>query len=178
MRWIWIDRFTAFESGHRAVAVKNVSFTEEQFDDYTPGYPLMPSTLILEGLAQAGGLLVGEHYDFKERGVLAKVGKAIFHELATPGDTLTYTVVIEDIKPDGAIVRGTSLLEGRLQAEVDIVFAHLDDERFQGVDLFIPEEFSQMLRMYRLYDVAKDSEGNTVEVPEHLRAAEREVYGV
>ena len=76
MRWFWVDRFEEFESGRRAVAIKNIALVEEQMDGYGPWLPLMPTSLIIEGLAQTGGLLVGEHNAFKERVVLAKLGKA------------------------------------------------------------------------------------------------------
>ena len=59
MRWIWIDRFVSFESGKSATAVKNLSLAEDHFADHMPGYPVMPAPLILEGLAQTGGILVG-----------------------------------------------------------------------------------------------------------------------
>ena len=60
MRWIWIDRFVEFESGKRAVAIKNVTLAEDHLHDHFPGWPTMPNSLITEGLAQTGGLLVGE----------------------------------------------------------------------------------------------------------------------
>ena len=59
MRWTWIDRFAAFESGKSAIAVKNLSLAEDHFADHFPGFPVMPAPLILEGLAQTGGILVG-----------------------------------------------------------------------------------------------------------------------
>ena len=59
MRWIWIDRFTEFHSGKSARAVKNLSLAEDYFAEHFPGYPVMPACLILEGLAQTGGILVG-----------------------------------------------------------------------------------------------------------------------
>ena len=135
MRWFWIDRFVEFESGRRAVATKNVSLVEEQMDGYGPWLPVMPASLIIEGIAQTGGLLVGEHNAFQERVVLAKIGKAFFHRLALAGDTLTYTVVAENIQADGAICKATSHIDGQLHAEIDLVFAHLDD-RFQGCLLY------------------------------------------
>jgi len=82
MRWFWIDRFTEFERGRRAVAIKGVALSEEQFDDYSPGFPLMPASLVIEGMAQTAGLLVGEMEGFAQRVVLAKIGKAIFHRPA------------------------------------------------------------------------------------------------
>lgn len=173
MRWFWIDRFLEFESGKRAVAIKNISLAEEQMDSYMPGLPVMPTSLIIEGLAQTGGLLVGEHNQFKERVVLAKIGKATFHDPALAGDTLTYTASVEDIQPDGAICKGTSHVGDRLQAEVEMVFAHLDD-RFPGVDLFEPPDFLRMLRMLHLYDVGREADGNPLKIPEHLAKAEQQ----
>jgi len=173
MRWFWIDRFVEFESGRRAVAIKNISLAEEQMDSYMPGLPVMPCSLIIEGLAQTAGLLVGEHNQFQERVVLAKIGKATFHEPAVAGDTLTYSASAEDIQPDGAICIGTSHVGDRLQAEVELVFAHLDD-RFHGVDLFEPADFLRMLRLLRLYDVGHAPDGSPLQIPKHLAEAERQ----
>ena len=78
MRWFWIDRFIEFEQGRRAVALKNVSLAEEHLHDHFFGYPVMPHSLVVEGIAQTGGLLVGECNEYKERVVLAKISKALF----------------------------------------------------------------------------------------------------
>ncbi|HEX5102905.1 MAG TPA: beta-hydroxyacyl-ACP dehydratase, partial [Pirellulaceae bacterium] len=102
MRWFWIERFVEFERGRRAVAIKNVSLVEEELDEYTPGYPVMPNTLIIEGMAQTAGLLIGEMTGFEARVILAKIGKAVFHRYAIPGDSLRYTAVISDVNADGA----------------------------------------------------------------------------
>ena len=77
MRWIWIDRFTKFKPGKSAQAVKNVTLAEEHLHDHFPGYPVMPATLIIEGIAQTAGILVSQASDFKEKVVLAKVSKAL-----------------------------------------------------------------------------------------------------
>src|SRR4051812_29986446 len=102
MRWIWIDRFLEFERGKSARAVKNLSFAEDFFADHFPGYPVMPAALILEGLAQTGGILVGEVNDFKEKVVLAKVPRATFHRDALAGEQLIYDVEIVHMRPEGA----------------------------------------------------------------------------
>jgi 3-hydroxyacyl-[acyl-carrier-protein] dehydratase len=173
MRWYLIDKYVEFESGRRAVAVKSVAAAEEALDGYMPGFLVMPASLIIEGIAHTGGLLVGEVRGYQERVVLAKVGKAVFHRTARPGDTLTYTTVIEDIKPDGAIVKATSYIGSDLQADVDMVFAHLDDDRFAGVELFEPADFLRMLRGLGIYDVGRDQNGNRLQVPSRLLAAEQ-----
>src|SRR4029077_3102875 len=118
MRWFWIDRFTQFESGHAATAIKNVSLAEEHLHDHFPGAPVMPNSLVIEGIAQTGGLLVAEHSGLEERVVVGKVTQAKFHFSALPRGPLVYHAVIDDIHKDGARVSGTSHVGQRLQAEV------------------------------------------------------------
>src|SRR5258708_1540670 len=129
MRWIWIDRFLEFESGKSARAVKNLSWAEDYFADHFPGWPIMPGTLILEGLAQAGGILVGEANAFKEKVVLAKIPKAVFHREAMAGEQLIYEVEILHLRPEGASLGGRVLSDGALVVEAEIFYAHLDQSR-------------------------------------------------
>ncbi len=150
-----------------AAAIKNVSLAEEHLHDHFPGAPLMPNSLVIEGLAQTGGLLVGEHGGFEERVVLAKLAKARFHFSATPGDTLVYRTTIDDIHKDGAIVSGTSHVGERLQAEVQIFFAHLN-EAAAGKSLFDPASFLAMLKLLGVFHVGRDSQGRPLEVPAAL----------
>lgn len=151
MRWIWIDRFLEFESGIRAQAIKNITLAEDHLHDHFPGYPMMPNALIVEGLAQTGGILVGEQAEFKEMVILAKVPKAVFHSPGLPGDTLTYTTQVEYIKEDGAMISGTSHIGQQLQAEVEIVFAFLRDQHAESAVLD-PKMFVSMMRTLGLLD--------------------------
>jgi len=176
MRWFWIDRFVEFEQGHRAVAVKNVSLAEEQCDGYYSGYVMMPSSIILEGLAQTGGLLVSELSSFENRVVLAKVGKCVFHTEAFPGDTLTYTTEIETLQPEGAVIQAKSHKGDTLQAEAQLMFAYLDD-RFEGVELFEPVEFLATLRLLRMFDVGRKKDGAPLDVPTWMAVAEAAAKG-
>jgi 3-hydroxyacyl-[acyl-carrier-protein] dehydratase len=136
---------------------------------------MMPASLIVEGMAQTGGLLVGQKSNFKDRVVLAKVGKATFHRVARPGDTICYSAVAEDIRADGSIIKGTCHIGEELLAEIDIVFAHLDD-RFQGVDLFEPAEFLRLLRTLNLFVVGRTPEGEKLTIPPHMLAAEKALF--
>jgi len=169
MRWFWIDRFTQFESGRSATAVKNVSLAEGHLHDHFPGAPLMPNSLVIEGLAQTGGLLVAQHGDFEERVVLAKVAKARFHFSATPGDTLVYQVAIDDIHKDGAIVSGTSHVGPRLQAEVQLFFAHLSETVAGSKSLFDPASLLAMLKLMGVFDVGRDAQGRPLTIPASLQ---------
>jgi len=171
VRWFWIDRFVEFESGRRATAEKAVTLAEEQLDNYIPGFPVMPAPLIVEGFAQTGGLLVGEHYEFRERIVLAKVGKAKFFREARPGDVLTYEVEAEYIAPDGSGIRGIGRIGDEPFCEVDLLFAHLDD-RFAGVEQWYPADFIAILRLFGIYDVGRAEDGSPLQVPQYLLDAE------
>jgi 3-hydroxyacyl-[acyl-carrier-protein] dehydratase len=124
MRWTWIDRFVAFESRKSAVAVKNLSLAEDHFADHFPGFPVMPAPLILEGLAQTGGILVGEANRFEMNVVLAKMS-AKFHREAFAGEQLTYTTTLIDLNDTGARVSGTAYSGNELVAEAEIMFAHV-----------------------------------------------------
>jgi 3-hydroxyacyl-[acyl-carrier-protein] dehydratase len=126
MRWIWIDRFVSFEPGKSAVAVKNLSLAEDHFADHFPGLPIMPAPLILEGLAQTGGILVGHANDFEKNVVLAKIMNAKFHRDASAGEQLTYTVTLLNLDDTGARVSGTVTSGDHLVAEAEIMFAHVN----------------------------------------------------
>src|SRR5437660_4380169 len=129
MRWIWIDRFESFEPGKSAVTVKNLSHAEDVFAEHFPGYPVMPAALLLEGLAQTGGILVGAANDFKEKVVLAKIPKARFFGEALAGETVRFAATVQDLRAEGAVVAGRITAGERLLAEADIFFAHLDQAR-------------------------------------------------
>jgi 3-hydroxyacyl-[acyl-carrier-protein] dehydratase len=171
MRWFWIDRYTEFVSGQHATAIKNVSLAEDHLHDHFPGAPVMPNSLVLEGMAQTAGLLVAQRNDFQLEVVLAKVAKADFHFLARPGDTLIYRAKIEDLKEGGAFTIVTSHVEDRLQGEAEIFFAHLD-RRGNGQTMFQPEEIIGWLRAVRMFEVGRDAAGNPLPIPK--LAAERQ----
>jgi 3-hydroxyacyl-[acyl-carrier-protein] dehydratase len=165
MRWLWIDRFVKFESRKAARAVKTLSLAEDYFADHFPGYPVMPACLILEGLAQTGGILVGEANDFKEKVVLAKITSAKFHREAIAGETLLYDVELLTLRPEGASVVGKVYAlppgtmpgepSGAPMAEAEIFFAHLDQSRSQ--QLFGDHNFVFSGELKHLLGLAKVS---------------------
>ena len=101
MRWFWIDRFTEFVRHTRATAIKAVTLAEEHLHDHFPGAAVVPATLILEGMAQAGGILVADNLDYKLQVVLAKVAGADFHFEVVPGDVICFDAVIVETMPGG-----------------------------------------------------------------------------
>lgn len=142
MRWMWIDRIVELKPRERMVAIKHVSMAEEHLHDHFPAaadrkaMPIMPMSLIVEGMAQTAGVLVGHAEGFKEKVVLAKVSKAQISREATPGSTLRYTATIEQFTPAGASTRGIVELieptaagpgEPEVIGHIDLLFSHLDN---------------------------------------------------
>lgn len=152
MRWIWIDKFTAFEPRRRAVAVKNVTLAEEHLHDHFPGAPVMPPSLMIEGVAQTAGILVGESASFSRNVILAKVRTATFEDDAVPGDTLTYEAEVETLDDHGAMTRGVVRRNGVVIGRVDLMFSHLPDAGAQGLpqhNFVFTEQFMNLFRSFR-----------------------------
>jgi 3-hydroxyacyl-[acyl-carrier-protein] dehydratase len=153
MRWIWIDGFTEFEPKKKAVAVKNLSMAEDVFTEHFPGYPVMPAPLLLEGLAQTGGILVGHANNFREKVVLAKFPRARFHREVFAGERLTLTAEIIGLREEGATVAGRIHAGAELIAEAEIFFAHLDQARSGAI--FGDKNFVFTGELKNLLDLAK-----------------------
>ena len=176
MRWFWIDKFKSFERGRSATAVKAVSLTEEHLQGYFPGYPVMTPTFVLEGFAQMGGILISEIQEYKENVVLAKVSRSKIHRYAKAGELMDYSVNLLSLQEDGGLIEATSHINVELQVEAELTFAQVSrtviDRKF-----FEPVGLLQMLRIYGLYDVAVDAEGNPLKIPAYLLEAEKAATG-
>ena len=145
MRWIWIDKFIEFNSGHSAVALKNVTLAEEHLHDHFPGFPIMPECLMIEAMAQTDGILVGEARNFEEKVILAKIKKCVFYHYVRPGDTITLHAEIDSIAPEAASTTGKIFCGNKLIAEISLMFSHIDknltgrqfpQENFVFTDMF------------------------------------------
>ena len=153
MRWIWIDSFVDFVSGQRASAVKNVTLAEEYLHDHFPGYPVVPPTLMIEGMAQTAGILVGEARGFTENVILAKIRTAEFRDYAHPGDQLRYDAVLESLDERAAVTGGTVLKNGTPIGRVDLIFSHVNQaEHAAGLpdhNFVFTESFMNLLAGFR-----------------------------
>ncbi len=153
MRWIWFDRFVEFEPRTRAVALKNVTLAEDHLHDHFAEFPVMPASLMVEGMAQTAGILVGEARQFAEKVILAKVKRAAFHQLVRPGDQVRYEAVIEQLTEQAAATVGRIFCGDALVGEVDLVFSHIDQNmsglEFPQENFVFTEEFMSLLRTYR-----------------------------
>jgi 3-hydroxyacyl-[acyl-carrier-protein] dehydratase len=127
VRYLLLDRITALEPPERAVAVKCVSLADDVFLDHFPGHPVMPGALILEGLAQIGGVLVEATMRKRARhdlhAFLTMADRAKFRHIVRPGDRLTLEAHGLRVSEDGGQVRGVALIDERRVAEAELTFA-------------------------------------------------------
>lgn len=158
MRWIWIDRFLELQSGVQARAVKNITLAEDHLHDHYPGFPVMPGSLMLEGMAQTGGILLGEKNQFKHIVILAKVPQITFHSWACPGETLIYTAKLVDARDEGGTVECQAHVGDRLVAEAEIMFAHLNQSDPQYAT-FDQKNFVFSMNLLSVLDVGKAGTG-------------------
>jgi 3-hydroxyacyl-[acyl-carrier-protein] dehydratase len=158
MRWLWIDKFVDFVPKKSAVAIKNVTLAEEHLHDLYPAFPIVPHSLIIEGMAQTAGVLVGEARDFAEKVILAKIGRAKFHRLTRGGDVLAFNATIEHLSEHGASVTGVVKAgldqAAPLVAEIDLMFSHIDKNMagtaFPEHNFVFTAQFTDLIKSYRM----------------------------
>lgn len=88
MRFVFVDRLLALDPGRSITTLKNVTATEDVFDDHFPGCPILPGALIVEAFAQAARLLIALSSDFSRVGRLEGIARASFRRFVRPGDQL------------------------------------------------------------------------------------------
>ena len=120
MRWIWIDRFVEFVNGSHAKAIKNVTLAEDHLHDHFPGFPVMPQSLMLEGMAQTGGILLGKVNEFNKVVILAKVPKAHVGERLVADGEIVFAHVDENAQGGVKIDQKNFVFSMRLLGVMDV----------------------------------------------------------
>lgn len=124
--FLLIDRITAVTSGESITALKNVTINEPAFQGHFPGRPIMPGVLIIEAMAQAGGVLshvtLGD-VDPKPLFFLAGVKNARFRQTVLPGDQLVIQVDVEKIKRGIWFYNCSASVDGQVVVSADITCA-------------------------------------------------------
>lgn len=117
-----IDRIVEIEIDKSAVAIKNVSFNEPQFQGHFPRHPVMPGVLLIEAMAQTAAALVVATVGQAAEGKLVyfmTIENARFRKPVTPGDQLRIAVEKERNRSNVWKFRGQCLLEGKVAAEAN-----------------------------------------------------------
>ena len=123
-----VDRVIEHVPGQKAVAIKNVTINEPQFQGHFPDRPLMPGVLIVESMAQVGGIIVTQMPDLpKGLFVFAGIDKVKFRKPVIPGDQLVITCELLSIKRRRfGKVKGEAHVDGKLVCAGELMFSLVD----------------------------------------------------
>ncbi len=132
--FLLIDRVLEMEKGKRIVALKNVSANEPFFQGHFPKLKIMPGVLIIEAVAQAGGVLLFHSIPdpLSKIVLLSKIENARFRKPVVPGDQLRLEAEILKLKTRFCFLRGKATVDGEIVVEGDITASLLDVSEFHG----------------------------------------------
>lgn len=122
--FILIDRIIKLVAGKEIVALKNVTINEAYFQGHFPGIPIMPGVLIIEAMAQAGGVLAIESLPAEQHGNLVYfmgMDKVRFRKPVVPGDQLIFEVQILKLRSKAAKISGIATVDENLVAEAELM---------------------------------------------------------
>jgi 3-hydroxyacyl-[acyl-carrier-protein] dehydratase len=125
--FLLVDRVIEIEPPTRAVGIKNVTINEPFFQGHFPTYPVMPGVLIVEAMAQVGGVAVLAAEEYRDKlALFAGIDNVRFKRQVKPGDTLRIEVEVQKIRRGLGIGAGTATVNGDLACKGDIMFALVD----------------------------------------------------
>src|ERR1700729_977805 len=113
--FLLIDRVVEFERAKRIVAIKNVTINEPFFNGHFPGYPIMPGVLVVEAMAQAGGIIMLHEIEDRNSKLVVFTGieRAKFRRPVTPGDQLRIEVDVLSFRSRAGKIHGRATVDGK-----------------------------------------------------------------
>lgn len=129
--FLLVDKILEVEPGKRAVGLKNVTANESFFQGHFPSKAIMPGVLILEAMAQVGGVMVMLQPELRHRvALLGGIDNARFRRPVVPGDTLIVEVEMLWMRREVGRVKAVARVNGEVVAEAEITFALPEPSRF------------------------------------------------
>jgi beta-hydroxyacyl-ACP dehydratase FabZ len=121
--FLLVDRILELEPQKRIIGLKNVTINEPFFAGHFPGRPIMPGVLIIEAMAQMGGVLLLQEHELKDKGLVYLVGidNAKFRKTVIPGDQLRIVVDVLRYKHTICKMRGEAFVQENLVAEAEFL---------------------------------------------------------
>ena len=127
--FLLVDRILELEPGKRAVGLKNITINEAFFQGHFPGNPIMPGVLILEAMAQVGGiLLLATSGNEGKLAMFAGIDRARFRKQVLPGDQLVTQVELLKCRGEIGKVRVVGRVGGEVAAEAEYLFVLVREE--------------------------------------------------
>lgn len=128
--FLLVDRILSLEKGQRIVGLKNVTVNEPYFQGHFPEKKIMPGVLIVEAMAQCGGILLYHSVDHPENKfvLLSRIINARFRRAVTPGDTLRLEAEIVRLRQRFCELRTRAFVGDEVAAESEILAAILDSQ--------------------------------------------------
>ena len=123
-----VDRIIEYEAGKRIVGIKNVTINEPFFQGHYPGHPVMPGVLIVEAMAQVGGLLMMDTVENIEEKVVyfMSLDNVKFRRPVTPGDQIRFELEVLQMKKHTCRLKGSGYVDGQLVAEAEMMARIVD----------------------------------------------------
>jgi UDP-3-O-[3-hydroxymyristoyl] N-acetylglucosamine deacetylase / 3-hydroxyacyl-[acyl-carrier-protein] dehydratase len=123
-----VDRVVEFEPGKRIVGIKNVTINEPFFQGHYPGHPIMPGVLIIEAMAQVGGLLLMDVIEKPEEKVVyfMSLDHVKWRRPVTPGDQIRFELEVLQLRTHVCKMRGVGRVDGQVVAEAEMMARIMD----------------------------------------------------